>query len=236
MAMTQTVCLDEILGYFDVLEDPRSTVNQKHPLVSIVVIAMKAVLAGAGGPTAIARWAACQAEFLSKVLKLPNGIPRKDVFRRVLALLKPDAFPTCFSAWLQSLRAGAAASTDVDQPVLAIAGQTARRSHDRNKGRGALRAVAAGVTDAGGELRQLLVCGSKVARDENQVRRQQEVEEPHEGPADDPLLRHAETAQPEQGRQQDQTGLQKANRHAQEIGEQHIKSAYPTAEKGNREA
>ena len=76
------VTLDEVVGYFDELEDPRSTVNLKHPLVSVVVIAMLAILAGAGGPTAIAQWAAFKEEFLLKLLKLPNGIPRKDVFRR----------------------------------------------------------------------------------------------------------------------------------------------------------
>src|SRR5216684_7419652 len=155
MAKTQHVCLDEVIGYFDALEDPRSAVNQKHPLVSVVVIAMMAVLAGAGGPTAIARWAACKEEFLSKVLSLPNGIPRKDVFRRVLALLKPDAFQTCFAAWLQSLRAQAAAATDVDKPVLAIDGKTARRSHDRNKGLGALHAVTVWASEFGLSLGQV---------------------------------------------------------------------------------
>src|SRR5436189_2496888 len=100
MTKTQHVGLDEIVGYFDELEDPRSSVNQKHPLVSVVVIAMMAVLAGAGGPTAIAKWAALKGEFLLKVLALPNGVPRKDVFRRVLSLLKPDAFQHCFVSWL----------------------------------------------------------------------------------------------------------------------------------------
>src|SRR4051794_4399862 len=94
------VTLDEVLGYFDELEDPRSTVNLKHPLVSVVVIAMMAILAGAGGPTAIAQWAAFKEEFLLKLLDLPNGIPRKDVFRRVLATLLPGAFQSCFGAWL----------------------------------------------------------------------------------------------------------------------------------------
>ena len=108
MAKSQAVCLDEIVGYFDELEDPRSEVNQKHPLVSVVIIAMMAVLAGAGGPTAIARWAALKEEFLLKVLTLPHGIPRKDVFRRVLSLLQPDAFQACFVTWLQALRAKAA--------------------------------------------------------------------------------------------------------------------------------
>src|SRR2546425_3222126 len=118
MANIQHVRLDEVVGFFEALEDPRSTVNRQHPLVSVVVIAMMAVLAGAGGPTAIARWAKLKAEFLLKVLDLPNGIPRKDVFRRVLSLLKPDAFQRCFVSWLQALREQAAEATGVDQPIL----------------------------------------------------------------------------------------------------------------------
>jgi DDE_Tnp_1-associated len=138
MAKVQRVCLEEIIGYFDDLEDPRDTVNRKHPLVRVVLIAMMAVLRGAGGPTAIARWAALKAEFLTGVLPLPNGVPRKDVFRRVLGLLQPAAFQACFVNWLQALRARAAEATAVDQPVLAVDGKTARRSHDRGKGLGAL--------------------------------------------------------------------------------------------------
>ena len=92
MAGTLRIQLDEVLGYFDELEDPRSTINQEHPLVSVVIIALMAVLAGAGGPTAIERWAKLKEEFLVKVLPLPNRVPRKDVYRRVLSLLKPAAF------------------------------------------------------------------------------------------------------------------------------------------------
>ena len=67
MTKTQRVSLDEVVRYFDELEDPRSSINQKHPLVSVVVIAMMAVLAGAGGPTAIARWAELKKGFLEAV-------------------------------------------------------------------------------------------------------------------------------------------------------------------------
>jgi len=48
------------------LEDPRSIVNRRHPLVSVVVIALMAVLGGADGPTGIAKWAALKEEFLSR--------------------------------------------------------------------------------------------------------------------------------------------------------------------------
>jgi predicted transposase YbfD/YdcC len=160
MAKKQHVCLDEIVGHFDELEDPRASVNLKHPLVSVVVIAMMAVLAGAGGPTAIAKWAALKEAFLLQVLDLPYGIPRKDVFRRVLALLNPEAFQKCFANWLQSLRVQAAQTTGVDQPVLAVDGKTVRRSHDRSKGLGALHAVSVWASDFGLSLGQV-ACAEK---------------------------------------------------------------------------
>lgn len=160
MAKIQHVCLDEVVGYFDELEDPRSAINQKHPLASVVIIAMMAVLAGAGGPTAIADWAKIKEEFLLKVLTLPNGIPRKDVFRRVLALLKPEAFQTCFVAWLQSLRVKAAEATGVDKPIFAVDGKTLRRSHDRSKGLGALHSVSVWASEFGLSLGQV-ACAEK---------------------------------------------------------------------------
>jgi predicted transposase YbfD/YdcC len=160
MAKIQHVCLDEVVGYFDELEDPRSAINQKHPLASVVVIAIMAVLAGAGGPTAISKWAKIKRDFLLNVLDLPNGIPCKDVFRRVLALLKPDAFQRCFVSWLESLRGEATAATEVTQPVLAVDGKTDRRSHDRKKGLGALHAVSVWASEFGLSLGQV-ACAEK---------------------------------------------------------------------------
>lgn len=160
MADLQRVSLDEMVVHFQELEDPRSTVNLRHPLASVVVIALLAVLAGAGGPTAIARWAALKAEFLARVLDLPNGVPRKDVFRRVLMILKPVAFQACFANWLQSLRTEAAATTGVEQPILAVDGKTARRSHDRQNGLGVLHSVSVWASEYGLSLGQA-ACAEK---------------------------------------------------------------------------
>src|SRR6476469_7326612 len=124
MADLQRISLDEVIPHFEALDDPRSAVNLQHPLVSVVVIALMAVLAGAGGPTAIARWAALKEDFLVQSLDLPNGVPRKDVFRRVLMALEPAAFRACFADWLTSLRAAAAAATGVERPVLAVDGKS----------------------------------------------------------------------------------------------------------------
>lgn len=160
MTPTRHVSLDEVVGYFDELDDPRSEINRKHPLSSVVVIAMLAVLAGAGGPTAIARWARIKAEFLAGLLDLPNGIPCKDVFRRVLCLLKPEAFQRCFVNWLQALRDQAAEATGIDKPIFSVDGKTARRSHDRQKGLGALHAVSVWAGEFGLSLGQV-ACAEK---------------------------------------------------------------------------
>jgi predicted transposase YbfD/YdcC len=160
MADAQRIGIDEIVRHFEELEDPRSEVNLRHPLLSVVVIALLAVLAGAGGPTAIAQWAVLKQKFLLQVLDLPNGIPSKDVFRRVLMALKPAAFQACFANWLQSLRAEATAVTGVEQPILAVDGKTARRSHDRTKGLGALHAVSVWASEFGLSLGQV-ACAEK---------------------------------------------------------------------------
>ncbi len=160
MADTKRITLDEVVPHFAELEDPRSTVNLQHPLVSVIVIAMLAVLAGAGGPTAIARWAALKEQFLLDALDLPNGIPRKDVFRRVLMALRPGAFQACFATWLTSLRAAAAATTGVEQPILAVDGKTLRRSHDRKNGLGALHSVSIWASEFGLSLGQV-ACAEK---------------------------------------------------------------------------
>jgi predicted transposase YbfD/YdcC len=160
MAKIQPCGLDEVVAHFTALEDPRSPINRQHPLVSVVVMALMAVLAGAGGPTAIARWAQTKEEWLLTVLALPAGIPRKDVFRRVLMLLNPAAFQACFYNWLQALRAKAGAASGVDQPVFAVDGKTARRSHDRSKGLGALHSVSIWASEFGLSLGQV-ACGEK---------------------------------------------------------------------------
>jgi hypothetical protein len=156
----QRISLDEVVLHFAKLKDPRSTINRPHPLVSVVVIAVMAVLAGASGSTAIAEWAALKEEFLLEALDPPNGIPRKDVFRRVLMALKPTAFQACYVNWLNSLRARAAAVLGMEQPVLAIDGKTLRRSHDRKNGLGALHSVSVWASEFGLSLGQV-ACAEK---------------------------------------------------------------------------
>jgi predicted transposase YbfD/YdcC len=152
--------LDEIVAAFSTLEDPRSHINRKHPLPSILVIAVLAVLAGAAGPTAIARWAELKKELLTGILDLPHGIPGKDVFRRVLMMLRPEAFEAAFNAWIARLRDDATAETGVDRPIISLDGKSARRSHDAKNELGALHVVTAWAGEYGLALGQQ-VCEEK---------------------------------------------------------------------------
>ncbi len=155
MATVVRLGVKDVVRHFKELDDPRSSVNRLHPLESVIVIAIMAVLAGADGPTAIATWANIKSAILSKLLDLPHGIPQKDVFRRVLATLKPDAFQACFTMWLTALRAAAAEATGVERPTLAIDGKTLRRSHDRRRNLGALHSVSVWASEFGLTLAQV---------------------------------------------------------------------------------
>jgi hypothetical protein len=111
-----------ILRFFDDLPDPRSTVNRLHRLGDVIVIAICAIIATADGPTAIAKWATLNAYWLRRHLALPNGIPGKDTFRRVLGMLPPAVFQQCFQQWLQSLQVSPVGESE-SQKHIAIDGK-----------------------------------------------------------------------------------------------------------------
>ena len=140
---------------FENLDDPRSQINLRHPLPSVLMIAVMAILAGAEGPTDIGRWANNKAEWLCRLLPLPHGVPQKDVYRRLLMSLNPAAFQACFEEWVQRLLEGAQETSHVAKPVLSIDGKTSRRSHDRAKNLGALHSVSVWAGDYGLTLAQV---------------------------------------------------------------------------------
>jgi predicted transposase YbfD/YdcC len=143
-----------ILRFFDDLPDPRSKVNRLHRLGDVIVIAICAIMATADGPTAIAKWAKLNGFWLRRHLALPNGIPGKDTFRRVLGLLPPAAFQQCFQQWLQTLQVSPDGES-ASQKHIAIDGKTLRRSHDRKHGLGPLHIVSAWASDYGISLGQV---------------------------------------------------------------------------------
>lgn len=144
------ICADSLLKHFESLPDPRAALNRKHLLVDVMVIAVCGVIVGCDGPTAIRLWAQEKEDWLRRFLKLPHGLPSRDCLRRVLSLLKPEAFGRCFNAWIaESL------STDATGRLIAIDGKTLRRSHNRRDGLGPLHLVSAWASEQGVSLGQL---------------------------------------------------------------------------------
>lgn len=143
-----------LLRFFDDLPDPRSMVNRLHRLGDVIVIAICAVIANADGPTAIAHWAKLNAAWLRRHLALPNGIPGKDTFRRVLGLLPPAAFQQCFQQWLQTMQVPADDESE-NKRHIAIDGKALRRSHDRKNGLGPMHIVSAWASGFGISLGQV---------------------------------------------------------------------------------
>lgn len=151
--------LEDFARAFESLQDPRSDINQKHPLLSVLAIAVMAILAGAGGPTAIADWARHKTDWLRRRLPLPYGVPRKDVFRRVLMSLNPTDFQASFASWIKELLALHETESD-NKTLLNIDGKTLRRSHNKAKDLGALHSVSVWAGEYGLTLAQV-ACDEK---------------------------------------------------------------------------
>lgn len=91
---------------------------------------------------------------------MPEDIPAKDVFCRVLMDLRPEAFRACFVIWLEALPAETDEATSVEESVLAVDGKTSRRSHGRKNGLDALHSVTVWASDSGLSLGQM-ACAEK---------------------------------------------------------------------------
>ena len=144
--------VDSIVQNFNQLEDPRSTVNQRHLLGDLIVICIMGVIAGADGPLAIGIWAKNNKRWLMQRLQLPNGIPSHDTIGRLLTALSPVGFQSCFESWIASITVG---EDKVDLRQIAVDGKVLRRSHDKRNGLGPLWLVSAWAVDRGISLGQL---------------------------------------------------------------------------------
>jgi predicted transposase YbfD/YdcC len=129
------------LDHFAELSDPRVERGREHPLLSIVGIALCAILGGADDWVAVERFGNAKIDWFSRFLDLPNGIPSHDTFGRVFARIDPTQFEACFQDWV-------AAVTERLPGLVAIDGKTLKGSRDEPSGRKALHMLSAFASEA----------------------------------------------------------------------------------------
>jgi predicted transposase YbfD/YdcC len=137
-----------LIEHFSALDDPRQAWKVIYPLPEIMLLVLCATLAGAQDFVEARLWGCKHLAFLRRFLPFAEGIPSHDTLNDVVNALDPALFKTCFVAWVEALR-------ETEPDIVAIDGKTARRTHNRAKGREPLHLVSAWAT------RQRLVLGQE---------------------------------------------------------------------------
>jgi len=111
--------VEEFLAFVD---DPRVERTRKHPMETILVMSLLAVICGADSFVGIEHFANSKKDWLCTFLDLRAGVPSHDTIGRLFAALNPKALAEAFRRWTLAM---AAAS---DETLIAIDGKTLRRS------------------------------------------------------------------------------------------------------------
>ncbi len=105
---------------FEDMDDPRVVGRCTYPLVEVALIGICAVLCGAETWTEVEEFGESKRAWLAQFLKLEQGIPSHDTFRRVFSLLPAEVLETRFREWVE-------VNFQVERgQVIAIDGKTVR--------------------------------------------------------------------------------------------------------------
>lgn len=152
------------------LPDPRVERTRLHALTDILVIAVCAVLCGAEGWDDIAEFSEAKQEWLQERLRLENGLPCADTYRRVFARLDPEAFGERFLRWVQAVQEQTKEQTKEQtskrrqDQIIAIDGKTLRHSFDSASGQQSIHMVSAFASSS-----RLVLAQAKVDAKSNEI-------------------------------------------------------------------
>jgi predicted transposase YbfD/YdcC len=110
---------EEFLAFVD---DPRVERTRKHPLETIIVISLLAVICGADSFVSIELYATKKYEWLATFLDMSAGVPSHDTIGRVFSTLNPKSLAEAFRRWTLAM------TNASQEKLIAIDGKTLRRS------------------------------------------------------------------------------------------------------------
>jgi predicted transposase YbfD/YdcC len=140
-----------ICDYFRNVRDPRRDQRKRHLLLDIITIAICGVIGGANTWVDIETFGRNRQEWLSRFLRLPNGIPSHDTIERVFSLINPASLQRCLLAWLREL------GEALDVKHIALDGKTLRHSAKASAPHQYLHLVSAWASTARLTLGQVAV-------------------------------------------------------------------------------
>ena len=132
-----------VLNYFSDIEDPRQKGKVTHSLDKILLISLCGILCGADDWETIETFAENKQAWLGRFVDMSDGVPSHDTLGRVFSRIRPEQFTQCFIEWVQSFIEQHNDVSEDKLSVIAFDGKTARRSHDRNNGKGAMHMMNA---------------------------------------------------------------------------------------------
>jgi len=115
--------------------------------MSIITIAILAVVCGADDWTEVELFGRSKQGWLETFLDLPHGIPSHDTFGRVFRAIDPAEFRESFRTWVQTICRKV-------EGVVAVDGKTVRRSKDGTLGKAAIHMVNVWAVENGLVLAQ----------------------------------------------------------------------------------
>jgi len=152
------------MEYFANIEDPRrETKNKKYPLIEVIVIAFLAVMSGADGWESIERYGMMRKKWLGRFLELKEGIPRHDVYRRVLCAIRSELLESCFMDWVRDIK------QDIKREVIAIDGKTVRGMATESRFKAGTEAKAIHLVSAWATENQLVFAQVQTEEKSNEI-------------------------------------------------------------------
>jgi predicted transposase YbfD/YdcC len=144
------------LRLFSGLQDRRQESKLMHNLLDIVIITVIGVMCGCTDWEEVAEFGRGREEVLRDYLKLTNGIPSHDTFRRVMGMIDPKELGRCYLAWVRTIL------PHVGADIINFDGKTVRGS--KKLGLKPIHMLSAWSTRAGITLAQI-----KTAQKSNEI-------------------------------------------------------------------